>query len=103
MKNLLDESVGPIILYTVIKMSIHEDNSGGLIMVETLTPQFTPWIKNCSSETIWFHEEIHKRGVKLNNIRTMKQLGYIFNKFIPRSLFEYLCKKLMGCYMYRWI
>ena len=35
-------------------------------------------------QNLFFCEEIHKRGVKLNNIITMEQLGDIFTKWIPR-------------------
>ena len=48
-----------------MKISVHEDNSGALVLAETLPPQFTPRSKYYAIKTIWFREEIHKRGIKL--------------------------------------
>jgi hypothetical protein len=46
-----------------MNVSIHEDNSGALVLAETLPPQFTPRSKYYATKTIWFCEEIHKRGM----------------------------------------
>ena len=48
-----------------MKVSVHEDNSGALVLAKTLPPQFTPCSKYYATKTIWFREEIHKRGIKL--------------------------------------
>ena len=56
-------------------MSIHEDNSGSLVLAETLPPQFTPRRNHYSSKTIWFCEKIHKHEVKLKKIATVEKLG----------------------------
>jgi hypothetical protein len=48
-----------------MKVSVHEDNSGALVLAKTLPPQFTPRSKYYATKTIWFWEEIHKRGIKL--------------------------------------
>ena len=77
-------------------VSVHEDNAGALILAETLPPQFTPRSKHYAIKTVWFREEIHKRGIKLLKIETMEQLGDIFTKGLPRATFEYLRKKMMG-------
>ena len=87
MTNLLDKSVALIIGYNKINVSLHEDNTVELILVETLTPQFIPWNKHYDSKTIWFLKEIHKHGVKLKKIATMEKLGGIFTNGIPRSGF----------------
>ena len=81
---------------STMHVSIHEDNAGALVLAETLPPQFTPRSKYYAIKTVWFREEIHKRGVKLLKIETIEQLGDIFTKGLPRATFEYLRKKMMG-------
>jgi hypothetical protein len=79
-----------------MKVSVHEDNAGALILAQTLPPQFTPRSKYYASKTIWFQEEINKRGIKLLKIATADQLGDFFTKGLTRPIFEYLRKKIMG-------
>ncbi len=79
-----------------MKVSVHEDNSGALVLAETLPPQFTPRSKYYTTKTIWFHEEIHKRGIKLLKIDTSEQLGDIFTKGLAQPTFEYLRSKIIG-------
>ena len=79
-----------------MKVSIHEDNSGALVLDDTMSPQFTPRSKYYATKTIWFCEEIHKRGIKLLKIDTTKQLGDIFTKGLAQPTFEYLCSKIIG-------
>jgi hypothetical protein len=81
---------------TSMHVSVHEDNAGALILAETLPPQFTPRSKYYAIKTVWFREEIHKRGIKLLKIETVEQLGDIFTKGLPRATFEYLRKKMIG-------
>ena len=81
---------------TAMKVSIHEDNAGTLILVQTLPPQFTPRSKHYAIMTIWFCEEIVKQGITLLKIATVKQLRDIFTTSLPKVIFEYLRKKLMG-------
>ena len=33
---------------------VHKDNSGALVLAETLLPQFTPRSKHYATKTIWF-------------------------------------------------
>ncbi len=73
-----------------MRVSVHEDNSGALVLAETLPPQFIPPSKCYATKTIWFHEEIHKQGIKLLNIDTTEQLGEIFTKGLSQPTFEYL-------------
>ncbi|KAL7537654.1 hypothetical protein ACHAXR_010266 [Thalassiosira sp. AJA248-18] len=48
-------------------------------------------------ETIWFREEIARRGINLVKVDTKEQLGDIFTKGLTQvTLFEYLRKKLLG-------
>ena len=81
---------------TTMNVSIHEDNSGALVLAKTLPPQFTPRSKYYAIKTIWFREEIFKRNIQLNKIDTVEQLGDIFTKGLTRVVFEYLRKKIMG-------
>lgn len=81
---------------TSLHVTIHEDNAGALVLAETLPPQFTPRSKHYAIKTIWFREEIHKRGIKLLKIETVEQLGDLFTKGLGRVAFEYLRKRLMG-------
>ncbi len=81
---------------TILQLSVHEDNSGALVLAKTLPPKFTPRIKYYASKTIWFREGIHKRCIKLLKINSVKQLGDIFTKGLVQVTFEYLCKKLIG-------
>ena len=74
MTNLFGEAVSLFIVDTKINVSVHKDNSVSLVLEETVLPQFTPWSNNYASKTIWFFQEIYKRGIKLNNIATMEQL-----------------------------
>ena len=80
---------------TTINVSIHEDNAGALVLAETIPPQFTPRSKYYAIKTVWFREEVQKRGIKLLKIDTVEQLGDIFTKGLPKATFEYLCKKIM--------
>jgi hypothetical protein len=79
-----------------MNVSVREDNSGALVLAETLPPQFAPRSKNYATKTIWFWEEIHKRGIKLKKIETSEQLGDIFTKGLPQAMFEYLRAKIIG-------
>ena len=92
----LGKSVGIIIGETTINVSIHEENAGALVLANNLPPQFTPRNKHYNVKTIWFHEEIVKRGIKICNIDIVYQLGDIFTKVLTRVTFEYLQRKLMG-------
>jgi hypothetical protein len=78
-----------------IRVSVHEDNSGALVLAETLPPQFMPHSKYYTNKTIWFCEEINKRGIKLLKIETSEQFGICsprvllkphLNTFNPKSL-----------------
>ncbi len=46
-----------------MNVSVHEDNSGALVLAEMLPPQFTPRSKYYAIKTIWFCEQIHTRGL----------------------------------------
>ena len=80
-ENLLNKSFEILIGDTKMNVSVHEDNYVGLIVADTLPPQFTPWSNHYSSRTVLFFEEIHKSGVKLKEITAMEQLGDI----LPRA------------------
>jgi hypothetical protein len=73
-----------------MRVSVHEDNLGALVLAETLPPQFTLHSKYYATKTIWFREEINKRGIKLLKIETSEQLGDMFTKGLAKTTFEYL-------------
>lgn len=81
---------------TTMKVSIHEDNAGALVLAQTLPPQFTPRSKWYAIKTVWFREQIVLRGIKLLKIDTVEQLGDMFTKGLSKVTFEYLRKKIMG-------
>jgi len=81
---------------TTMQLSVHEDNSGALVLAKTLPPQFTPRSKYYAIKTIWFREEINKRNIHLLKIDTIEQLGDIFTKGLTRVPFEYLRAKIIG-------
>jgi hypothetical protein len=45
---------------TTMKLSVHEDNLGALVLAKTLLPQFIPRSKYYAIKTIWFCKEIHR-------------------------------------------
>ena len=79
-----------------MKVSVNEDNLGALVLAETLPPQFTPRSKYYATKTIWFREEINKRGIKLLKFDTTEQLGDIFTKGLSQPTFENLRSKIIG-------
>ena len=81
----LTQSVGLQAGDVNMNVSVHKDNLGALVLAETLPPQFTPRSKYYATKTIWFREEIHKGGIKLNKIETSEQLGDIFTKGITQA------------------
>ena len=75
---------------------IHEENEGDLILDINFPPHFTTHRKYYETKTIWFHDEIVKRGIKILKMDIVEQLGELFTKGLPRTAFEYLRKKIMG-------
>ena len=73
--DLLGHSVGLSIGDATINVSMHEDNPGALVLAETLSPQFIPRSKHYATKTVWFCEEVLKRGIKIVNIDALPQLG----------------------------
>jgi hypothetical protein len=73
-----------------MRVSVHEDNLGALVLAETLPPQFTPRSKYYATKTIWFREKINKSGIKLLKIESSEQLGDMFTKGLAKPTFEYL-------------
>ena len=79
-----------------MKVSVHEDNAGALVLAQKLPPEYTLRSKHYHTKTIWFREECVKRGIKLLKIEMVEQLGDLFTKGLPKITFEYLRRKLMG-------
>ena len=72
MTNSLREAIDLPIGDTTMKVSIHKDNAGALVLASTLPPQLTPCSKFYAAKTIWFCEEINKRGIKLLKINNVE-------------------------------
>jgi hypothetical protein len=82
---------------STMHITIHEDNSGALILATTPPPQFTPQSKHYAIKTIWFCKKIIEHKIKVTPIETRLQLGDIFTKMPPQVTFEFLCSLLQGC------
>ncbi len=81
---------------STMHVTIHEENSGALILATMPPPQFTPHSKNYAVKTIWFHEQINEKKIKIAPIDTRLQLGDIFTKMPPQVTFEFLRNLLQG-------
>ena len=81
---------------TSMHVVVHEDKSGALILEQILPPQFTTRSKYHANKTVWFWEEVMKRGIHLLKIDTQEQLGDIFTNGLCCPIFEYLRKIIMG-------
>jgi hypothetical protein len=77
-------------------MTDQENNTPALVLAETLPTQFTLRSKYYATKTIWFCEEINKRGIKLLKIETSEQLGDMPTKGLAKPMFEYLRSKIIG-------
>ena len=71
--------------FTTTKVSIHEDNAGALVLMQTIPPQFTPCSKYYAIKTVWFQKDILKHTIKLLKIDTVQQLGDIFTNGLTRA------------------
>ena len=70
-----------------MKVSVHQDNYGALILARTFPPKFTPRSKYYATKTVWVLEDTNKRKIELLKITTTEQLGEIFTKSLPRATF----------------
>ena len=80
----------------MMRLSVHEDNLGALVLAKTLPPQFTPRSKYYDIKMIWFHKGIHRQNIHLLKIVTIKQLTDIFTKGLACVPLEYLWMKMIG-------
>ena len=87
---------GPDADSCIMHITIHEDNSGALILATTPPLQFTPCSKHYTIKTIWFRKKIIEYKIKVNPIKTHLQLGDILTKMSPQVTFEFLCNLLQG-------
>ena len=79
-----------------MRITLHEDNSGALILAKTIPPEFTPRSKFYALKTIWFREQIAILGIEVIKIDTKLQWGDICTKMPPVVTFEFLRKMIMG-------
>jgi hypothetical protein len=77
-------------------ITIHEDNSGALILATMPPPQFTPCSKHYAVKTNWWREKITEKKVNVAPIETRLQKGDIFTKMPSRVIFEFLRNLLQG-------
>ncbi len=71
-------------------VSIHENNTGDLVLVNTKPLQNTPQSKHYAIKTNWFREQIITLGIEVVKIDTKDQLGDVFTKSLPQVTFEHL-------------
>ena len=79
-----------------MKITLHEDNSGALILATTIPPEFTPRSKFYALKTIWFREQIALLKIEVVKIDTKYQWGDICTKMPPAVTFEFLRELIMG-------
>ena len=84
--DILGHSVGLPVGNSTINVSLHEENTGALVLEETLPPKFIPHIKNYETKTIWFYGEIFKIGINVINIDTLHQLVHFLRKYCLRKI-----------------
>ena len=75
---------------STMHVTIHEDKLGALIHATMPPPQFTPCSKHYAIKTIWFHEKIIEKKIKVIPIETRLQQGDIFTKMPYQVIFEFL-------------
>jgi hypothetical protein len=81
---------------STMHVTIHEDNSGALILATTPPPQFTPRSKHYAVKTNWWREKIIEKKINVAPIETRLQKGDIFTKMPSQVIFEFLRNLLQG-------
>ena len=61
-----------------------------MALARTLLTQFNLRTNYYATKTIWFCEDIFKRGIKLLKTDTFEQLGELLMKGLKISTFEYM-------------
>ena len=79
-----------------MRITLHEDNTGALILAKTILPQFNPHSKFYALKTIWLREQIIKHKVLIVHCPTHLMWVDIATKMPPRVTFESLQKLIMG-------
>ena len=79
-----------------MRVTLHEDNTGALILAKTILPQFTPRSKFYALKTIWLRERIIASKVLVVHCPTHLMWADIATKMPPRTVFESLRKLIMG-------
>ena len=75
---------------STMHVTIHEDNSGALILATMPPPQFTPCSKHYAIKTIWFCKKIIENKINVVPIETRHQNGDIFTKMLSQVIFKFL-------------
>lgn len=79
-----------------MKITLHEDNTGALILAKTIPPEFTPRSKFYALKTIWCREQILELNILVVKIDTKLQWGDICTKQPPVVTYEFLRKMIQG-------
>ena len=83
---------------TDFKVIVWEDNDGCWTLANMDPGQHTPRSKFYDCKVHWFRSHL-KDGtdrIRVDKIDTKEQLADIFTKPLPKAVFEYLRKKMMG-------
>ena len=80
---------------TRFKTTVSEDNVGALTLANLDPGRTTPRSKFYDSKVHWFRSFIGK-DITVEKIESKEQLADLFAKPLPREVFRYLRKKIMG-------
>ena len=90
------KSVGIPVGVPYMKVSVHKDNAGALILARNFPPTFTPHSKYYTNKTILFCEEINKTKISLLNLQQL-------SIWETSSIRFYLEKPLNTCRIKSWV
>ena len=82
-----------------MRITLHEDNSGALILTKTIPPEFTPRSKFYALKTIRFREQIMELRIIVIKVDTKLKWGDICMKQPLVVTYEFLRKLIMGWQM----
>ena len=80
----------------MMKVSIHKENVGAMVLEDTLLSQFTLISNYYALKLVWFCEETQKSGIKFLKIDTVNQLGDMLTKGLAVATFEHIWKKIIA-------
>ena len=78
----------------IVKCKVFEDNNGAIELAKAL--KIRPRTKHIALKYHHFREQVRKGMIEINPIDTLEQVGDIFTKAFPFTIFNYIRKKMMG-------